>query len=191
MKRVHKEHLEGLEMRGISALRTRAFTIVEVMVAAAIFIVGLGAVYAVCSQCMQTLAFSRNLALVNQVLEEQTERLKAANFSQLLLSSSLQSLVSSNPLVSGSNLSLIGLIGNATETISVSSLLYNGSAATTGTIVVQNVISPNGSSSVTTLISGTGPLTATTVRLDISISWSCAQSGSVSRNISTQISSFF
>jgi prepilin-type N-terminal cleavage/methylation domain-containing protein len=167
-----------------SRRRRGGFTLVEVLVAALIVALGLTATYVLSSQCLQIAASSHNSTAATQILQEQTERLRSADFSVLLTSGSLKAFLEANPLVSGNNLAALNKM---TSTVQLSSCLYSGSAATSGTISVQSAAIASGTTQLTILLSGT--LKATTVQAKVSLGW-IEHSGSHSRTTTTFITRY-
>ena len=173
----------GAAMGGPGVLRSSGgFSLIEVMVAAVIIAVGLASVYMVSSQCMQVAQSSHNSTLATQIIQEQTERLKAVPFQALLTSGSLNAFLVANPLVSGS-----GALNGLTETVKISSVLLSGTTTSSGYVSVISSIPAHGAPSVSTLVTGT--LTASTVQVQVILGW-VDRSGVHSRAGITRISSY-
>jgi prepilin-type N-terminal cleavage/methylation domain-containing protein len=165
---------------------SRAFSLVEVMVASAIVAVGLTAVYVLGSQCAQISVATYRASLANQTLQERMERLKGANFPALLSSGSLSALLAAGPSTSATNM---GNVTGLSETVAVSSYLVSGSAATSGTIAVANAIASSGTQSVSVLSSGTLSASTSTARIQVTLGW-MEKSGSHSRSQTLLISRY-
>lgn len=143
--------------QGFGLLRPAGFTLIEVLIAGAVVVIGLAAVFVVSGQCRRLSKESRDLSLSSQVLQERMENLRSTMFS------------GSNSTITSSRLAT--LIANPT---------FSGTACfqLTGTesIIVTSAVGSSGSLSASrSVLAGSGTATGSDVsypaKVELTLTW--------------------
>lgn len=161
-----------------SARKTSGFTLIEVIVAAGLIVLGFTAVYVTSSRAMQLVKTSSNSYLANQMIQERVERIRATlyttpyNSTVTITSGSLQNWLGT-PTVSGSYMTGVN---NLIETVTLADM----SPVPTPTPIQAK--RQNGSATVIT----TGTCNSANFLLQVTVGWT-ERSGSFARSASTVI----
>lgn len=94
-----------------------AFTLLETMVASAVIVIALGAIFLVSSRCMGITRSSQGVGVASAILQERMQQLQAANWETLTDSDSYLDQVWTDP-EDGTTENVDGLLKNATKSMS-------------------------------------------------------------------------